>query len=86
MSRWISILALVFLMTMTGCDPQINIAGAYFPAWLACILGGLSIFWLLHLVFLKTGMLTYLVPLPLVYGALIVSLSCILWLLFFAVP
>jgi hypothetical protein len=86
MSRWVSFLALIFLMTMTGCDPQINIAGAYFPAWLACILGGLSIFWLLHLVFLKTGMLTYLVPLPLVYGALIVSLSCILWLLFFAVP
>jgi len=86
MSRWISFLALVVLMTMTGCDPQINIAGAYFPAWLACTLGGLMLFWLLHLVFLKTGLLPYLVPLPLVYGALIASFACILWLLFFAVP
>ena len=86
MSRWISFLALSVLVTMTGCDPQLNIAGAYFPAWLACTLGGLFLFWLLHLVFLKAGLLPYLFPLPLVYGALIASLSCVLWLLFFAAP
>ena len=74
------------MLTMTGCDPQINIAGAYFPAWLACALGGLSLFWGVHLLFLKAGLLPYLVPLPLVYGALITILTCILWLLFFAVP
>ncbi|MEI6375801.1 MAG: YtcA family lipoprotein [Chthoniobacterales bacterium] len=85
MSRWISLLALVVILTMTGCDPQLNIAGAYFPAWLACTLGGLLLFWGLHLVFLKWGLLPYLVPLPLVYAALITSLTCILWLLFFAV-
>jgi hypothetical protein len=39
----------------------------------------------LHLVFLKAGLLPYLIPLPLVYGALITSLTCILWLIFFAV-
>lgn len=72
-------------MTMTGCDPQINIAGAYFPAWLACTLGGLMLFWILHLIFLKMGLLPHLIPLPLVYGALIISLTCFLWLFFFAV-
>ncbi|MFZ0436163.1 MAG: YtcA family lipoprotein [Chthoniobacterales bacterium] len=85
MSRWILLPAAFVILTMTGCDPQINIAGAYFPAWLACTLGGLILFWVLHLVFLKAGLLPYLIPLPLVYGALITSLTCILWLLFFAV-
>lgn len=77
--------ALFVILTMTGCDPQINIAGAYFPAWLACTLGGVALFWGVHLIFLKTGLLPHLVLLPLVYGALITSLTCILWLLFFAV-
>jgi len=85
MPRWILVPTLIVILTMTGCDPQINIAGAYFPAWLACTLGGLSLFWLLHLVFLKVGLLPHLFPLPLVYAALITSLTCILWLLFFAV-
>jgi hypothetical protein len=76
---------LLVLLTMTSCDPQINIAGAYFPAWLACVLGGLILFWGLHLAFLKVGIIPYLVPLPLVYGAIITSLTCLLWLIFFAV-
>ena len=76
---------LIVLLTMTGCDPQINIAGAYFPAWLACTLGGLMLFWVLHLVFLKAGLLPHLFPLPFVYAALIILLTCILWLIFFAV-
>ncbi len=75
---------LIILVTMTGCDPQINVAGAYFPAWLACTLGGLTLFWVLHLVFLKTGLLPHLFPLPFVYAALIILLTCILWLIFFA--
>lgn len=76
---------LFVILTMTGCDPQINIAGAYFPAWLACTLGGLSLFWVFHLMFLRLGLIPYLIPLPLVYAALISSLTCTLWLLFFAV-
>lgn len=84
MSRWILLLSVT--LTMTGCDPQINIAGAYFPAWLGCTLGGLLIFWALHLVFLKIGLLPHLFPLPLVYAAIIAALTCMLWLLFFANP
>jgi hypothetical protein len=85
MSRWVLLPAVLVILTMTGCDPQINIAGAYFPAWLACTLGGLLLFWGLHLVFLKMGLLPHIIPLPLVYGALITALTCVLWLLFFAV-
>jgi hypothetical protein len=72
------------LLTMTGCDPQLNIAGAYFPAWLISMLGGLVVFWLIHLVFLRVRIIPFLLPIPLVYAALLISLICGIWLLFFA--
>ena len=72
------------MLTMTGCDPQLNIAGAYFPAWLLCMIGGLLSFWVLHLVFLRTGIIPFLIPIPLVYAALLSSLICVIWLIFFS--
>jgi len=75
---------LLVLWTMTGCDPQINIAGAYFPAWLLSGLIGLAAFWILHLIFMRTNMVPFFVPIPLFYMALYVMLTCGFWLLFFA--
>jgi hypothetical protein len=82
MSR--QLVLLLLLLMMTGCDPQLNLAGAYIPGWLACLLGGLLSFWIIHVVFLKTGMIPFIKPLPLVYGALMAALSCLLWLIFFS--
>lgn len=84
MSRWVASLVVLLLLTMTGCDPQLNIAGAYFPAWLISMIGGLVAFWVIHLVFLRAGIIPFLVPIPLVYAALLTSLVCGAWLLFFA--
>jgi hypothetical protein len=75
---------LIVLLAMTGCDPQINIAGAYFPAWLLSGLIGLAAFWVLHLIFLRTQMVPFFVPIPLFYAALYIALTCGAWLLFFA--
>ena len=72
------------MLTMTGCDPQLNIAGAYFPAWLISMIGGILAFWVLHLLFLRIRIIPFLVPIPLVYAALLISLICGAWLLFFA--
>jgi hypothetical protein len=84
MSRWVAALAVLAMLTMTGCDPQLNIAGAYFPAWLLSLIGGLLAFWVIHLLFLRTGVIPFLIPIPLVYVAILVSLICGIWLLFFA--
>jgi hypothetical protein len=75
---------LFVVLTMSGCDPQINIAGAYFPAWLCSGLFGLFVFWLLHLIFLRTKMVPFFVPIPLFYMALYVVITCVIWLHFFA--
>ena len=77
-------IALLVVLTMSGCDPQINVAGAYFPAWLLSGLIGLVAFWVLHLIFLRTKMVPYFVPIPLFYLALYVALTCGTWILFFA--
>lgn len=69
---------------MTGCDPQLNLAGAYIPAWLVSIVGGLFGLWIIHLIFRKTGLLPFIKPLALVYAATIAFISCLVWLLFFA--
>jgi hypothetical protein len=77
-------LLLIVVSTMTGCDPQINVAGAYFPAWLLSGLIGLAAFWVLHLIFLRTKMVPFFVPIPLFYAALYIALTSGTWLLFFA--
>jgi len=84
MNFGIVLTTLIVLLTMTGCDPQINIAGAYFPAWLLSGLIGLAAFWVLHLIFLRTQMVPFFVPIPLFYAALYIALTCGAWLLFFA--
>ncbi|KAB2640312.1 MAG: DUF1656 domain-containing protein [Verrucomicrobia bacterium] len=84
MNVWIIFPLLLVLLTMTGCDPQINIAGAYFPAWLLSGLVALAAFWILHLIFLRTKMIPFFVPIPLFYAALYIALTCGCWLLFFA--
>jgi uncharacterized membrane protein YsdA (DUF1294 family) len=69
---------------MAGCDPQLNLAGAYIPGWLACLVGGLFGFWVIHVIFRKTGIHPFVRPLALVYAAAISFLTCLIWLLFFA--
>lgn len=69
---------------MTACDPQFNLSGAYFPAWLACVLGALVGTWVLHVILLRLGISKYLRPAPIVYIAIFAALSCGLWLIFFS--
>ena len=37
-----SIIFALMLIAFSGCDPIVNIAGANFPAWLLCAIGGAS--------------------------------------------
>jgi len=45
---------------------------------------GLAAFWILHLIFMRTNMVPFFVPIPLFYAALYIALTCGCWLLFFA--
>ncbi len=65
-------------------DPLLNIAGAYFPAWLGCMIAGGLGAWLLGLILSRLGLAAALRPPLLMYPALFALLTCAVWLVFFS--
>ncbi len=72
-------------LVVPRCDPLFDIEGAFFPAWMLCMLIGITAAIGLRLLFARVGLEPYLGPLPLVYPCLAVLLSMSVWLLFFRV-
>jgi hypothetical protein len=67
----------------SGCDPVFDIEGAFFPAWMLCLLGGVIGAALLRPLFARSGLEPYLGPLPLIYSCLALLISFVAWLTFF---
>lgn len=72
------------LVALIKGDPLVDVAGAYFPAWLACMVVGAVGTWLIHLLVGRTGFDAVLRPAPLMVSGLFVALTCGTWLLIFA--
>lgn len=66
-------------------DPLVDIAGAYFPAWLACLLAGLTGTWLIHALAVRLRCDGILRPHSLMLPGLFVAIACGVWLLLFSV-
>ncbi len=73
----------IAMLTLAGCDPVVNIAGANFPAWLICAIIGAIVAAALRPVFTATGIEPHLGPLLLIYPCLTVLLSFLVYLTFF---
>ncbi len=73
------------LLLLIKGDPLVDVAGAYFPAWLACLAAGALGTWLLHGLADRTGFGSALSPAPLMVSALFLALTCGVWLLIFSV-
>jgi CDP-diglyceride synthetase len=73
----------IALLTLVGCDPVINIAGANFPSWLFCAVVGSIATAALRPVFAVTRVEPYLGPLILIYPCLAILLACLIYLTFF---
>ena len=74
----------ILMLTISGCDPVVSIAGAEFPGWLLCAAGGALLAALCYPLLLTTGLERYLHPLPLFYGAVIGMFALIAWVIFFS--
>jgi hypothetical protein len=70
-------------MTLTGCDPVINIAGADFPSWLICLIAGAVLTAALRPIFLKLKLEPYMGPPLVIYLSLGLLLACVTYLTFF---
>ena len=79
--RWAVLSGLAVLAA--GCDPALNVWGAYFPAWVACLFGGVVVTALLRSAFARLRLEPHLGPLLLIYPALLALATLLLWMTFF---
>jgi hypothetical protein len=64
-------------------SPTIDILGSYFPAWMICIVSGLTLTLIAHW-FVQLGNLKpYLGPLPLIYPCLTIIFTFATWIILY---
>jgi hypothetical protein len=73
--------ALAFLAG--GCDPILNIQGSFVPAWMVCLVVGVSLAIVLRYVLAVTGLEPHLGPLIVIYPSLVLLLAIATWLLLY---
>jgi len=75
--------AVLALIKSSG-DPLVDIAGAYFPAWLACMIAGALGTWLLGECLSRIGLAAVMRPSGIMYPCAFAALTGGVWLFFFS--
>ena len=79
----------LLLLFVSGCggagfhSPVIDVLGSYFPAWLVCIVTGLTLTLIARLVFIALKLNAALHPAGIVYPCLILIFTMAVWLLLY---
>ena len=74
----------VSILFMAGCDPLVNIEGAFFPAWLISGVSGLIAMVLTWSVLRKVGVDQFIWARPFTYICLLIMYTCLTWLVLYA--
>lgn len=76
---------LVLLPWLAGCSasPSISVLGAYFPDWIFCFIGSLLMTLIVRAVLVRTQRESALGPPFVVYSALLLLFSMLIWMLIF---
>lgn len=61
----------------------IDILGSYFPAWMICIISGLTLTLVAHWIVQVCQLKPYLGPAPLIYSSLMIIFTFTTWILFY---
>jgi hypothetical protein len=61
----------------------VDVLGSYFPAWMVCILSGLTLTLIAHWIVQLRNLKPYLGPAPLIYSCLMVIFTFATWILFY---
>ena len=77
---WTALALVSVSAACAACDPLIDVAGAFFPAWMLCILVGIATTAVLRHVFSRARLEPSLGPLVIVYPSLAATISLALWL------
>jgi hypothetical protein len=79
--KWVVI---PFAVVLTGCDPLVNIEGAFFPAWLVAGVSGIICTSIAHWFMQRAGVHAYVPLKPLTYLIMFVATTLITWLVLYA--
>jgi len=61
----------------------IDILGSYFPAWMVCIVSGLTLTLVTHWIIQVGNLKSYVGPAPLIYSSLMIIFTLTTWILFY---
>ena len=70
---------------IAGCAraPSINVLGAFFPAWMVCIVAGIVLTFVLRMVLVTAKVDEYIGPRGVIYPASAILFTLAIWVLFF---
>jgi hypothetical protein len=77
------VLCLVAVRISSHHSPTVDILGSYFPAWMVCILSGLTLTFIAHWIIQVRNLKPYVGPAPLIYSCLMIVFTCVTWILFY---
>jgi len=64
-------------------SPTVDVLGSYFPAWMVCIVSGLTLTLVAHWIVQVCDLRPYLGPAPLIYSCLMIIFTFATWILFY---
>ena len=81
-----TIIALSLILMSLGqlaCDPILDLDGAFFPAWMLCMILGIGLTFAFYPLFVRMGIENHIGPPVLIYPSLALLLTLLTWLVFF---
>jgi hypothetical protein len=77
------LIAFVAVQLLGHHSPTVDILGSYFPAWMVCILSGLTLTFVAHWIVQVGNLKPYIGPAPLIYSSLMIIFTFATWILFY---
>jgi YtcA family len=71
------------VLCSAACDPVLNVAGSFFPAWMVAMLVGVALTFIARLVLAVAGLEPHLGPPVLIYASLGLFLTVATWLVLY---
>ena len=77
------ILALALATLLAGCDPLLDIDGSFFPAWMLCLIVGVTVTVIARQLLARAGLEPHLGPLIVIYPSLGLLVTLVTWLVLY---
>ena len=77
------ILALALATLVAGCDPLLDIDGSFFPAWMLCLIVGVTLTIIARQILARAGLEPHLGPLIVIYPSLGLLVTLVTWLVLY---